>query len=72
MRVDPQPGAMVKQAVEYIGCLVCCGRDDSDMIGAVLIGDVRVKGKARIDAVFGVEVPGAAAALTRAEELAVR
>ena len=71
MRVDLEPGAMVKQAVEDVGRFVRRGRDDGDVVRAVLIGDVSVKRKPRIDAVFGVEVAGAAASLPRAEELAV-
>ena len=63
---------MVHQAVEHIGRLMGRGRDEPDVIGAVLIRDVGVEAETGIDAVAGVDLTRRVSPLAGTEELPVR
>ena len=59
------------QAVEYERGLVICRRDHTDIVGAVLIRDVRVKAQPGSGAVSGIHVAGVSSALAGPEELSI-
>ena len=60
MLVNRQIAAVLQQAIENIGRLMRCGRDDLDVIGAVLVGDMGVKAEAGIDAIASVDLAATA------------
>ena len=61
----------MQEAVEHIRRLVRSRRNNRGMIGAMLIGDIRVEREAGIDAVAGIYVAGIIPPFARAEELAI-
>ena len=61
----------MEQAVEDVGRFVRRRGDHPDMIGSVLVGDVRVEAKTRVDTIAGVHLAGHVTPLARAEELTV-
>src|SRR4051794_24806803 len=56
---DTQAGTVMEKPVKDERRLVLGGRDHGRVEGIVLVGGVGVEGKARIDAVTGVDLPAA-------------
>jgi hypothetical protein len=71
MGPDLKSATVVKQAVEDIRSFVGCSRDDLDVVGSMLVRDVGVERKPRVDAVAGVDFTGPGPAFARAKELTV-
>ena len=68
---DPEPGAMVHQPVQHVGCFVTGRRHDAHAVGPVLVGHVSVEAEAGVVAVAGIDLAGGVAALGRAKELPI-
>ena len=72
MLLDAKVGLVVEQAVEHVRGVADRGVDDLGMERGVLVGDVRVEGRAGIVPVPGVHFPPGLADAAGPEPLAVR
>jgi hypothetical protein len=72
MLLNAKVGFVVEQAVEHVGGVADRGVDDLGMERGVLVGDVRVEGRARIVSIPGVDFPPGFADTAGPEPLAVR
>ncbi len=72
MLLDAKVGLVVEQAVEHVGGVADRGVDDLGMERGILVGDVRVEGRARVVPVPGVHLAPGLADAAGPEPLAVR